>query len=97
MKRGPRDALLLGEIEQREQVAVDSVNAAVSEQSHEMERAAGLAHMSADVAEGSDHEERTVTDREIDADDVLHDNAAGTEVQMADFTVSHLPFRESNG
>ncbi len=45
MERRPRDALPLREIEQGEEMAIDGVNAAIADESHEVQRPAGLAHV----------------------------------------------------
>ncbi len=49
------------------------------------------------LGERRNPEERPVADREVDADDVLHHDPAGAEVEVADLAVSHLPLGQSNG
>ena len=87
--------LALGaQIDQREEMLVDRVDAAGADEPHEVDRAARLLGV---IARGDKHavvEERPVANRFADAHEVLHDDAAGAEVQMADLAVAHLPLGE---
>jgi hypothetical protein len=78
-------------------VAVDSVNPAIPDQSHEVQRPTGFPDVSADVRERRDPKEGPIPNREVDPHDVLHDHATGAQVQVADLAVSHLAFGQSNG
>ena len=97
MQRRPRDSLPFGEIEQREQVAIDRVDAAVSDEPHEVQRAAGFADVGRRLGERRNPEERPLADCQVDADDVLHHYPAGAEIQVPNFAVSHLPLGQSYG
>jgi hypothetical protein len=90
-------ALPLREIEQREQVTIDRVNAAVANEAHEVQRPACLSDVRGSLRERRNPEERPVADCEVDANDVLHHDPAGAKVEVPDFAVSHLPLGQSNG
>ena len=83
-----------GEIDEREQVLVDRVHAALAEQPHQVERATRGLRPLAGAEEGLVTEEAAVGDRLGDPDEVLHHHAAGAEIEVPDLAVPHLPARK---
>ena len=70
------------------------MHAAVAEQPHQMEMAAaGALHR---FDQQRVREELARRDHQVDARDVHVDDAAGADVQMADFAVAHLAFGQSD-
>ena len=80
-----------------EQVPVERVDAARTEQPDEVQGAAGLAQAGAQLDQRRELIEFTGLDALGDADQVLGDHAAGAEVQVADLAVAHLAFGEADG
>ena len=60
-------------------------------------RAARRSRLSARGDQCGTLEETPVFDRAVDANEVLHDDAACAKIEMPDLTVSHLAFRETDG
>jgi len=89
------DFPLLGHFEEGEEVVDVRVHAAVAEEADEMELA--LAAVLHGLLEERDLVELLVGDEEIDAGDVHVYDAAGADVEMADFTVAHLTFGKADG
>ena len=89
-----RDALLLGSFEQRVQVLLMRVDAAVGNQPEEMQ----LRH--ARLLQGFDdgrvREEFAVGDQAVDAGDVHLHNAPGADVQVTHFAVAHLAIGQAD-
>ena len=79
---------MLGHFEEGEEVVDVRMDAAVAEQADEMELA--LAAALHGLLEERDLVELFVGDEEIDAGDVHVDDAAGADVEVADFAVAHL-------
>ena len=77
-------------------MALVGVDAAVGEQADEVEGAAFLAGEVVGAGEGGVGGERAVEDGGVDAGHVHVDDAAGAEVEMADFAVAHLAFGEAD-
>ncbi|KAF5035383.1 hypothetical protein DSECCO2_586260 [anaerobic digester metagenome] len=85
-----RHALLLQGRDEGHQVALHAVHAAVGDQAHEM-RAPGTRHRRlGQVHEGGVDGQGAVLDGQIDAHDVLIDDASGPEVEVPDLGVAHL-------
>ena len=83
-----------GYFQQSKQVVDMGVNAAVRDQSKKVDpfsRCGGER-----IFEGLVFGERAVADGEIDAGQLLINNSASTEVEMADLGVSHLPFGQAD-
>ena len=97
VNRDARHAPLGAQIDQREQVLVDRVHAAVADEAHEVHGAAVLRRGVARVDERRIREKRSVANRLADANEVLHHHSAGTEVEVAHLAVSHLPLGQSHG
>ena len=76
---------------------VDRVYAAISDQADQVDRAVVLFRVVTGAREHRVLEERSVADRFVDAHQVLHHDPTGSEVQMADFAVAHLPLWEADG
>ena len=89
------ERLALGEVDQREQVTIDGVHAAVPEQSDQVQRAATLTDPAAELEHHLVGEEAAVIDSGRDANEVLWHHSTRAEVEMADLAVSHLPRGES--
>ena len=87
------DALRRGEVDQRAEVLPAGVHAAVRDESHQVE-APGLAAGRARRAQHLVLGERAVRDRVVDPRQVLPDDRAGAEVEVADLGVPHLAVRE---
>jgi hypothetical protein len=89
------DAFALGHCKERVKVGVVGVDAAVADEAHEMEAArAGVGHGG---FESGIVAEIAVADHPVDAGDVHLDDAAGADVEMADFGVAHLAIGEADG
>src|SRR5439155_8481910 len=82
------DFLLLGEFEQREKMLHVRVNAAIAEQSEEMQLT--LAASFHGLLKKRNFAERFVGDQHVDFGDVHADNAAGADIHDAAFAVAHL-------
>src|SRR5436853_3055022 len=92
-----RNSTLFREIDQRIEVLVRCMYAAVTDQPHQVERPAVAFDFVAGFNERRSVEEARILDRRIDANKVLHDHATGAEIQMTYFAVSHLSFRQTDG
>lgn len=82
-----RYALFLGGFEQGKQMGDVRVNTTVGDETEEVETAVGLfgaLEGGEDIGVGV---ELTLLDRDVDAHDVLPDNAAGADIQMSDMLV----------
>src|SRR3954464_4342531 len=71
------------------------VNATIGKQAEEMQPATAAASVLHGGEQGLVAEEVAFLDHEIDLGDVHVNDAPGTDVQMADFTVTHLPLGET--
>jgi hypothetical protein len=89
-------APLRRQVDQREQVLVHRVNAAGADQAEDVQRTMIALRELTGLDERGIIEKGTTPDGLVDPHEVLHDHAAGPEVQVADFAVSHLPLRQSN-
>jgi hypothetical protein len=90
------DALAIREIEQREQMRIERVHAAVAEQSDEMQRDSARRSVATGGDERSVAEEGAGFDRGTDAHQVLLHHATGTKVHVADLAVPHLTLRQAD-
>src|SRR5699024_448735 len=71
------------------------MDAAVTEQSHHVKCAVVVIHMVHCTEQDLIVEEIAVFDGFVDACQTLIDDAAGTDIEVADFRVAHLAFRET--
>jgi hypothetical protein len=85
------------QVDEREQVLIEPVHAPPADEPEQVERPAVRLHALAGVDEGRVLEERAVPHGLRDPHEVLHDHAAGAEVQVADLAVPHLPLRQPDG
>jgi hypothetical protein len=69
------------------------VHTAAADQAQQMQRASARLDATACLDEGVVLEERSVLDGLRDADEVLHHDASGPQVEVPDLAVAHLPFR----
>jgi len=76
---------------------VDRVHAAVPDQAHEMDRAPALLRRVARGDEDRVAEEGPISNGVVDAHEVLHHEAPGTQVEMPDFAIAHLSLGEPDG
>src|SRR5262249_7095788 len=91
-----RNPVADAELDTREQVAVERVNAPRTEQTHEMKSAARGPELGTQLHQGWKLVELAGLDALGDSDEVLRYDPAGPEVQMAHFAVTHLPFGEAH-
>ena len=84
----------LAKLDQREQVRNVGMHAAVAEQADEVQLALGGRVPS--PAETAEPSKLLVGDQQFDARDVHVHDAAGADVQMADFAVAHLSFGQAD-
>jgi predicted exporter len=86
--------LLLGHFQEREQMLDVRVHAAVAKETEEVQLA--LAAALHRLLEQRNILQLLVGDEQINARHVHVDDAAGADVEMADFAVAHLPFRQAD-
>src|SRR5262249_6823517 len=86
--------LLLRQLQQREKVLDMGVDAAVAEQTEKMKLA--LAAALHRLLKKRDFAEGFVGDQNVNFGDVHTDDAAGADIHVADFTVTHLPFGKAD-
>jgi hypothetical protein len=79
------------------QMRVDGVDATLADESHQVERPARAVDRAAGAGERLVPEERAVLDRLGDADELLHDDSSGPEVEVPDLAVADLAFGQSDG
>ncbi len=84
------ELVLRGETQERVEVALVRVDAAVGEQAEEMEGAVVLCGEVDGLEQDGIGVEGAVGDGGVDAGDVHADDAAGAEVEVADLGVAHL-------
>lgn len=80
----------LSEIDECEQVFVERVHAAVTQQTHEVERTSGLPRRLTRVDERGNRKERAIFDAFGNSNEVLLHDAAGAQVEVTHLTVAHL-------
>src|SRR5882762_5254198 len=88
------DFLLLGHFQQCEQMIDVRVHAAIAEQAHQMQST--LAATLHGLLEKRHVLHLLVGDEQVDAGDVHVYDAAGADVEVADFTIAHLAFRKAD-
>ena len=86
----------LCELHERNQVVLVRVDPTVTNQPDQVQRPLAGLGVGAGIPEGGISEEIPRFDGERDPHEILHHHPAGPEVQVADLTVAHLPFGESN-
>ncbi len=82
--KDPRDALAVGQVGQRHEMAIVGVDAARSDEADHAQDAPRLARSGTGREEGGTFEERAVGDGRIDPRQVLEDRATRAEVEMSD-------------
>ena len=85
-----RNALAGGELDAGAQVGEAGVDAAARDQADQVQRSGAVARRRACRPQRRVLEEAAVRDRLVDAGEVLLDDRAGAEVQVADLGVAHL-------
>ena len=85
--------LLRRELEQRLEVVDVRVDAAVRDEAEQVDVLAAFER----AAEDGVLEERAVFDRSVHAHEILQEDAAGADRQVADLGVAHLAVREPDG
>jgi hypothetical protein len=80
------DPRLGGDLDQRLEVAVGGVHAAVGDEADQVHARRGAQRLGHDLVLG----QRAVLDGAVDAREVLGDDRAGAEVEVADLGVAHL-------
>jgi hypothetical protein len=90
------DALLLGGTEEGEEVGDVRVNTAVREESHGVQAATVLLRALQALDNGRLVLELVLLDRLVDTDNVLPDDAARSNVQVADLGVAHETLLQTN-
>src|SRR5205085_10270874 len=84
------------EIDEREEMLVERVDAALADQPNEMHRPARPLRLLTCVHERAIPKEAAIGDGAIDPYEILHHDAAGAEIQVANFAVADLMLRQSN-
>ena len=91
------DLLARRQLEAGDEVAHVAVHAAPGDQAHEVQPAPPPRGLGARLAQDAVLEEAAVLDGEADAREVLVDDTAGADVEVADLGVAHLARRQSHG
>lgn len=91
-----RHPLAFRQIDQRNQVIAQRVHAAVAKKSQQVQSPPRTHRLLAGSHECRFAEERPILDRLGDTYQILLDHAAGPEVQVADFRISHLTLRQAH-
>ena len=86
-----------GPLQQPTQMVDVAVDAAVGDQSHEVDASAVGLGVGDGVLECLNFEEGPVADGEADAGEVLVDDAPGADVEVPHFAVAHLAFGQAHG
>ena len=97
MNGDARHAVPHAQLDAGEQVPVERVHAAGPEQADQVQRAAGLPQLGAQLDQRRQLVELPALDALGDAHEVLGHHPAGAEVQVADLAVAHLAFGEPHG
>ena len=92
-----RHAALLRQLDDRVQVRLMAVDAAVREQADQVQRVRVALAAIDGFEQLRPREEITVANALVDARQVLIDDASGAEVGVADFGVAHLAFGQADG
>lgn len=78
-------------------MGIDGVDATIADQPDQVQGATRAGQADAEFAKRWEIEERSGTDALRYPDQVLHDDSARAEVEMADFAVAHLPGGQPDG
>ena len=90
------EPFLFGQFQQRVQMGVVGVDAAVGEQAGEVKTATPCLCPGDAVQQDRVGEKIAVDDGFADHGQVLVHDPAGTEIEVADFRIAHLPFRQAD-
>src|SRR6185295_8828344 len=96
VNRDAFDALSLRQIDHRKGVLVDCVHSPGADQSHQMESPAVASHLPACTHQSGVGVETAIGNGGGDAHQILHHHTARAEIEMSDFAVPHLPFRQTD-
>ena len=86
----------LRHVEQAEEVRDVAVHAAVADQTEQVQARIVREHMVHRLVQLRIFKEGTVFDRICDQRQILIDDAAGTDIEVADFAVAHLSLRQAD-
>ena len=89
-------ALLLRHFEQRVKMRLLRVHAAVGDQPEEVQTPAAASRMLHGRRQRRVRKELAILNHQIDARDVHVHDPARANIQVPDFTISHLPFRQTD-
>src|SRR2546423_11703759 len=90
------DSLSICQLEQREEMLVDSVDAARSDQSHQMQRAAVAFYLSACTHQRRVGVEASIGNGRGDPYQILQHYSTRAEIEVSHLTVAHLSFGQSD-
>ena len=96
MRGDARHALAGGQSDHREDVVLVAVHATRREQAEHVQGAAARLRRRAGREQGFVARKAAIGNRRIDAGEILVDDAARTDVHVADFGIAHLPVRQSD-
>src|SRR6266478_6193363 len=88
------NSVLLGHLQQSVEMLLPRMHATVRHQPEQMQLASSQPGILHRVEQHWVREEFAVLDHQVDARDFHMHDAPGANIQMADFTVPHLPFRQ---
>src|SRR3984885_7270309 len=90
------ESILLCHLQQSVEMRLLRVHAAVGDETEQMQPTIAGASVLHGIEQDGVREELAVLDHQIDAGDVHVNDAACTDVQMADLAVAHLAFGKAN-
>src|SRR3954470_1308071 len=90
-------AQLRAQVDEREQMLIDCVHSALADQTHEVNALVGCDGLLDLLDPGAIAEEASVLDRFVDANEILHHDPAGPEVEVTDLTVADLTRWKAHG
>ena len=97
MKVDPAQAGSRHQVQQRVDVVFVAVHAAVGQEAEDVQRGIGRLDLGDHVEKGAILGEMAIAYRTVDAREVLIDDAARADIEVADFRVAHLPGGQAHG
>ena len=91
VEKNRRNFLARRQLDQRLEVALVAVHAAVAQQPHEVQPAVFFLYGVQRAAKNRIGEKTPVVDRAVNQREILKNDPAGAQVHVADFGISHLP------
>ena len=88
------NSLFLGHFQERVEMLLSRMHAAVGDQPKEMQLAAAGARILHRFDKNRLREKLAILDHQVDARDLHVNDASGAHIQMADFAIAHLSFRQ---